>query len=322
MALAEQIAAVGQVRSRFGPASTALDVVAGVDLSGRTAVITGGHAGMGLEATRAMVQAGARVIIASRSPERAAQSLHAAGVQSGTEVLETDLADLDSIRKAVSDLRGKPVELDYIIANAGVFDLELRRTPNGWEEQFAVNHLGHFALIAGLYPGVRPGARIVIVSSASHIASDIHWDDIDNTDRPYDPAIAYGQSKTANALHAVALDQLGSSTGIRAFAVHPGYVPGTGLSPQLHEPGSDRAKTVPQGAATVVWAATAPELDQRGGIYLEDCAVAAVSHSTAFPRGLQDYLDAGVRPHALDSVSAQRLWSLSARRTGTDVPRG
>ncbi|WP_407565488.1 SDR family NAD(P)-dependent oxidoreductase [Streptomyces sp. 184] len=318
--------------SGFGARSTTSDVLRGVDLGGRLAVVTGGYVGLGLETTRALVRAGARVVVPARRRDVAAEALDGlvgAEGPGGVEVDEMDLADLDSVRGFADRFLATGRSLDLLVHNAGVMAVpETRVGPAGWEGQLAVNHLGHYALANHLRPALvhEGGARVVALSSRGHHLSGIRWDDPHFRAEPYDKWVAYGQSKTANALFAVHLDALGRDSGVRAFSVHPGmiltelgrHVPREEQIAQgwIDEDGnlSGAFKTVEQGAATQVWAATAPALAGLGGVYCEDCDVA----EPAAPGGEQE-LRPGVRDHATDPAQAARLWALSAELTGIDA---
>lgn len=295
--------------------------MAGLDLSGATAVVTGGYSGLGLETTRGLVTAGARVIVPARRPGAARAAL--ADVD-GCEVIPMDLADLDSVRAAAAQINDSVDRLDLLMAVAGVMATPERRVGQGWEGQLAVNHFGHFALVCELYPllAAGGGVRVVVNSSAGHTLTGIRWHD-PHFRTGYDKWLAYGQAKTANALFAVQLDRLGRNDGVRAFALHPGKII-TGLQREmtLQEQiergwvdehgtviGAD-FKTPSQGAATGLWAATSPLLDGRGGLYLEDCDVARIS-APAEPMD-----DDGVREYAIDPDAAARLWELSIAATG------
>lgn len=314
------------IGSGYDASSTAADVMAGIDLSGRTVVITGGYSGLGLETTRALARAGARVIVPARRPHIARSAvgdLPGVTVLGGGEL--SDLASVARVAHAVTELAGR---LDLSIAAAGVMATPRRPAGPGWDYQFTVNHLGHFALVCHLYPLLADGAaRVVVYSSAGHHASDIRWHD-PHFLTGYDRWAAYGQSKTANALLAVRLDQLGEGDGVRAFALHPGKII-TGLQRELSTDeqiargwidadgtviGAD-FKTPAQGAATGLWAATSSSLDGRGGLYLEDCDIARL----AAPGGSMD--DGGVRPYAVSAESAARLWRLSEAMTAVTIRR-
>ncbi|GAA3095470.1 SDR family NAD(P)-dependent oxidoreductase [Streptomyces rectiviolaceus] len=310
-----------RIGSGFGALSTADDVLEGIDLSGRTALVTGGYSGLGLEITRALTQAGAHVIVPARRPGTAEEAL--LGTERA-EVQALDLADQESIRRFADRFLATHGTLDILINNAGVMACpEARVGPDGsWESHFAINHLGHFALVNRLYPALSPGtSRVVSVASSGHFLSDIRWTD-PHFHEGYDRWLAYAQSKTANALFAVHLDSLSTATtGPRAFSVHPGSV----LTPlQRHIPREEQIaqgwmsadgtpaqgfKTPAQGAATAVWAATSPLLDAHGGAYCQDCDIAE-------PATTEDMLTGGVKPWATDPDAAARLWQLSADITG------
>lgn len=311
---------------------TAAEVLNGTDLSGRTALVTGGYSGIGLAAVQALVGAGARVLVPARRPEKAERAL--VGVEApeigaeGVEIGAMDLADQASVAAYADGLLDAGVELDMIIGNAGIMACPETRVPDGdgpgWELQLATNHLGHFALVNRLQPLLRPGARVVSVSSTGHHLSDFRWED-PWFDGSYDKWLAYGQSKTANVLFAVHLDRLARERGVRAFSLHPGAIL-TPLGRHLLAEDLDAVMTIDQdgeavlpdfrspeeGAATLVWAATSPELDGCGGDYLEDCAIAPV-----VPDGPQTTF--GVRAYALDPDAAARLWAWSAEVTGVDA---
>ncbi|MQY09852.1 SDR family NAD(P)-dependent oxidoreductase [Actinomadura macrotermitis] len=307
--------------SGFGAASTAGDVLAGIDLTGRTALVTGGHSGLGLETTRALARAGARVIVPARRPAEAARALRDLP---GVDVHGLDLADLDSVRAFADRILDGGHVLDILIGNAGVMACPETRVGPGWEAHFATNHLGHHALVNRLRPALAPGrSRVVSVASAGHFLSGIRWDDLHFRDG-YDRWLAYAQSKTANALFAVHLDRLGAADGLRAFAVHPGSI----LTPlQRHIPRDEQIaqgwmtpdgrpaagfKSPAQGAATAVWAATSPLLDDHGGAYCQDCDIAE-------PAETDDMLVGGVKPWAVDPAAAARLWDLSSELTGLNA---
>ena len=314
-----------KIGSGFGADSTADDVLAGLDLGGRLAIVTGGYSGLGLETTRALTKAGARVVVPARRPEAAREAL--AGLDA-VEVDELDLGDLDSVGAFAERFLASGRTVDFMIDNAGVMACPETRVGPGWEAQFATNHLGHFALVNRLWPALEPGgARVVSVSSRAHHFAGMRWDDV-QWRHGYDKWQAYGQAKTANVLFAVHLDRLARDRGVRAFALHPGGI----LTPlQRHLPreemierglidengtplNSAGLKTPEQGAATQVWAATSPRLDGMGGVYLEDCDI-----SEPAPPG-QDRV--GVKDYAIDPEQAARLWRLSAALTGVDAFAG
>jgi NAD(P)-dependent dehydrogenase (short-subunit alcohol dehydrogenase family) len=287
-----------------------------VDLGGSLAIVTGGYSGIGLETTRALAGAGATVVVPARRRGTAEDAV--AGIE-GVEVDELDLADLESVRAFADRFLATGRGIDLLINSAGIMACPETRVGQGWEAQFAVNHLGHFALTNRLLPALTAGARVVSVSSRGHHFSGIRWDDVHAT-REYDKWLAYGQSKTANVLFAVHLDRLVQDRGIRAFSLHPGQII-TNLARHLtrqdkidlgavDEEGNVVAlgyKLPEQGAATQVWAATSPKLDGMGGVYCEDCDIAE-------PAG--DGTGVGVRDHAIDPDEAARLWSYSKDLTG------
>ncbi|MET7936881.1 SDR family NAD(P)-dependent oxidoreductase [Streptomyces sp. NPDC005322] len=313
-----------RIGSGFGARSTTEEVLRGIDLTDTFAVVTGGYSGLGLETTRALARAGATVMVPARRRATAEEAL--AGIE-GVEVDEMDLVDLDSIRAFADRLLASGRPIDLVINNAGIMACPETRVGPGWEAQFAVNHLGHYALVNRLWPaiaqgGERGGGRVVSVSSNGHQLSDIHWEDPQFA-RGYDKWRAYGQAKTANALFAVGLDALGRDAGVRAFSVHPGTI-ATQLARHvskeemvaagwINENGTWAAsfKTPEQGAATQVWAATSPQLAGAGGVYCEDCDIAE-------PAG-EGELIAGVRTYATDPGAAERLWRLSADLTGVNA---
>ncbi|MEU1600005.1 SDR family NAD(P)-dependent oxidoreductase [Streptomyces sp. NPDC005708] len=311
-----------KIGSGFGASSTADDVLHGIDLSGKLAVVTGGYSGLGLETTRALRKAGARVVVPARRPAAAEEAL--AGLD-GVAVDELDLGDLQSVSAFADRFLASGRTLDIVINSAGIMACPETRVGPGWEAQFAINHLGHYALVNRLWPAIEPGgARVVSVSSAGHHRSGIRWDDL-HWKQGYDKWEAYGQAKTANVLFAVHLDRLGREHGVRAFSLHPGGI----LTPlQRHlakeemiergwidETGAlvdpDAFKTPEQGAATQVWAATSPRLADMGGVYCEDCDIAEPAPSDGTRGGVKDW--------AIDPELAARLWAVSAELTGVDA---
>lgn len=305
----------------FGALTTADDVLTGLDLASTTALVTGGYSGLGLATTRALVRAGAHVIVPARRPEPAAEALRDLP---GTEVHALDLGDLESVRVFAERLLESGRTLGILINGAGVMACPETRVGPGWEAHFAINHLGHFALTHRLRPAFAPaGARVVAVASSGHFLSGIRWGDL-HFRTGYDRWSAYAQSKTANALFALHLDRLGGGHGLHAFAVHPGSI----LTPlQRHIPREEWLvqgwvtpdgtpapgfKTPEQGAATAVWAATSPLLDDHGGAYCQDCDIAE-------PATTDDMLIGGVKPWVRDADAAARLWDLSCELTGLDA---
>ncbi|MEV4363062.1 SDR family NAD(P)-dependent oxidoreductase [Nonomuraea sp. NPDC049625] len=309
-----------KIGSGFGARSTADDVLHGIDLSGKLAIVTGGYSGIGLETTRALARAGAHVVVPARRREAAEEAVGGIG---GVEVDELDLADLESVRQFAERFLATGRSVEIVIDSAGIMACPETRVGPGWEAQFATNHLGHYALVNRLWPAVAQGrGRVVSVSSAGHRHAGIRWDDV-QFERGYDKWQAYGQAKTANVLFAVQLDALGRDAGVRAFALHPGAI----LTPlQRHlrkeemvaagwidEEGNaldPTFKTPEQGAATQVWAATSPQLAGMGGVYCEDCDLAEPTTEAVGP---------GVRDYAIDPEQAARLWALSAELTGVNA---
>jgi NAD(P)-dependent dehydrogenase (short-subunit alcohol dehydrogenase family) len=318
------------IGSGFTAASTAADVVKGIDLSGRNVIVTGGHVGLGLETTRALAGAGASVVVGTRNPDRAAPALE--GIER-VEVAALDLLDPASIDAFAVRYRDSGRPLHILVNNAGIMGGPLVRDARGYEAQFATNHLGHFQLSNALLPALRAanGARVVELSSWGHHLSDIRWDD-PHFENEYDGMVAYGQAKTANVLFAVELDRRWSGDGIRGYSLHPGGIVSTNLAPWLTE--DDRRamglldeagqpvidperdmKTPEQGAATTVFAATSPLLADIGGVYLQNSEVApldeAVIEVNPDIAAGQLEMTVGVAPYAVDPESAQRLWELS-----------
>ncbi|MFJ8991858.1 oxidoreductase [Streptomyces sp. NPDC102279] len=320
------------LHSGFGPASTAEEVAAGVDLTGRVAIVTGGYSGIGLETVRVLRAAGAEVVVPARDPARAAAALD--GID-GVEVAAMDLIDPASVDAFAEGFLASGRPLRLLVASAGIMATPLTRDARGYEAQFATNHLGHFQLVSRLWPALlaADGARVVVVSSRGHRFSPVDLDDPNFEHTPYEPFLAYGRSKTANALFAVELDRRGRAEGVRAFAVHPGTIVDTGLAKHLSEdalraagaveedgtPVRDTArqlKTVPQGAATSVWCATSPLLDGLGGVYCENCDISPLVPPEDRDAWLRDEkAPAGVLAYAVDPEQAARLWDLSERLT-------
>jgi NAD(P)-dependent dehydrogenase (short-subunit alcohol dehydrogenase family) len=308
-----------KIGSGFGATTTAAEVVAGLDLTGKLAIVTGGYSGIGLETTRALAGAGAHVVVPARRRATAEEALR--GFEN-VEIDELDLADLASVGAFAERFATSGRRIDTFIGSAGIMASPETRVGPGWEAQFATNHLGHFALVNRLWPAFTPGARVVSVSSRGHHYGPVRFDDL-NFERGYDKWLAYGQAKTANVLFAVHLDKLAREQDVRAFALHPGRIL-TDLVRHLDrqelvdagmvdESGrvTGGAKTPEQGAATQVWAATSPRLDGLGGVYLEDCDIAEPAPADGTRTGVKDY--------AIDPVQAERLWTLSAELTGVNA---
>jgi NAD(P)-dependent dehydrogenase (short-subunit alcohol dehydrogenase family) len=309
------------IGSGFGYRSTAAEVLAGIDLSGRLAIVTGGYSGLGLETTRALAGAGAHVVVPARRPDAAREALG-----DDVEVDALDLGDLDTVHAFAQRFLESGRTVDILINNAAIMACPETRVGPGWEAQFATNHLGHFVLTNLLWPALADGgARVVALSSTGHKNSGIRFDDL-MFEHGYDKWKAYGQAKSANSLFAVHLDALGKEAGVRAFAAHPGGI----LTPlqrhltrdEMHGYGwidengtpDDRFKTPEQGASTSTWAATSPRLDGMGGVYCENCDIAEPTDVGSPTARLQ-----GVDAHAIDPDVAARLWTVSAELTGVNA---
>ena len=307
------------INSGFGAKSEPAAILKDIDLSGKTALVTGGYSGIGLETSRALVEAGARVVAPARRKDIAIKELD--GIIDKSDVAKMDLADPSSVQQFVDDFTEKVSSLDILINNAGVMACPEMRTSQGWELQFAVNQIGHFVLTKGLLPLMQKanGARLVALSSTGHKISGIRWDDIHFKSSDYDKWAAYGQSKTAGSLLAVEVDKRMQDSGIRAFGVHPGGIM-TPLQRHLEteemvalgwmnedgEPTERVAKmfkSPTQGASTSLWAATSPQLDSIGGVYCENCDVAKRQDDSD-----KNARFIGVADWAVDSEEASRLW--------------
>ncbi len=309
-------------QSGFHAKSTGAEVLADINLAGKTAIVTGGYSGIGLETVKALAAKGASVIVPVRSPEKARDTL--ADVEGDISTESLDLADLRSVRNFVNTVLEGPSRLDFLINNAGIMACPEARVGPGWESQFGVNHMGHFALTTGLMPLLQrsPGARVVALSSTGHKISDILWDDVNYESTPYDKWQAYGQAKTANALFANALSRRLKGSGGLAFSVHPGGI----FTPlQRHLPkeemiamgwlGEDGEpselakqgfKTPEQGCSTTLWAATSTRLEGKPGVYCEDCDIANPTDPESPTARFS-----GVNAHVCSDEGAERLWALS-----------
>jgi NAD(P)-dependent dehydrogenase (short-subunit alcohol dehydrogenase family) len=299
----------------------------GVSLHGKRVLVTGASAGLGVETARALAAHGARVVGAVRDLDkgrRATEQVQAAN-GGGLELVELDLADLKSVRTCADSLTASGEPFDLIVANAGVMATPFGRTVDGFERQFGTNHLGHFVLVNRLAPLLRPGARVVALSSAGHRFADVDLEDPGFEHTDYAPFLAYGRSKTANALFAVELDRRLRDRGVRAASVHPGTIqtelgrymePGV-LEQLIAQITADRTegaqpfswKSLPQGAATSVWAGIVAAADEVGARYCEDCHVAEVLDG-------EDVTNGGVRPYAIDPERAKALWARSEQMVG------
>ncbi len=318
MATSDQV----PTKSGFHRKSTGTEVLAGIELAGKTAIVTGGYSGIGLETVRALAAKGANVIVPVRSPDKAAANL--ADVQGEVKTAPMDLGDVGSVRGFVDSVSADLTGLDLLINNAGIMACPMARVGPGWESQFGVNHMGHFALTVALMPllAKTPGARVIALTSTAHKMSDIRWDDIQYETGDYDKWQAYGQAKTANALFANALSRRMRDTGGLAFAVHPGGI-FTPLQRHLpkeemqalgwldeHGEPSELAKqgfkSPEQGCSTTLWAATSALLADKPGVYCEDCDIAA---PTDLDSPTARYI--GVNEHACNDEGAERLWRIS-----------
>jgi len=305
--------------SKFGADTTAAEVAEGIDLTGKVALVTGGSSGLGQETARVLASRGAEVILTARDVakgEAVAAAIREATGNRAVSVEALELGALAQIRDFATRMVARHAHLDILVNNAGVMACPFAKTADGFELQFGSNHLGHFLTTCLLVPALRAAARIVSVSSRGHHISPVVFDDVQFERRPYDKWAAYGQSKTANVLFAVGLEQRLGPRGIHAVALHPGAIM-TELSRHLQAEDYEflasrnrgmTFKSVESGSATSVFAATAPELAGRGGVYLEDCHVAAVNDA---PDALN-----GVKSYALDPGNAERLWELSEQLVG------
>jgi NAD(P)-dependent dehydrogenase (short-subunit alcohol dehydrogenase family) len=314
-------------REGFGHDTTTAEVLEGIDLSGKLALVTGGSGGLGAETARALASKGARVVITARNVakgEEVARGIRESMGNDNVEVEELELGSLASIRAFADRFLARHDASQILVNNAGVMACPFGKTSDGFEMQFGTNHLGHFLMTGLIAPALLRGApaRIVSVSSRGHRMSPVVFEDIHFERRPYDKWLAYGQSKTANVLLAVELERRLGSRGVHAYAVHPGAIP-TDLARHMvredfelmrkRQPGGQmRLKSVEAGAATAVYAATAPELEGRGGLYLEDCGVAEVNDA--------EDAASGVMPYALDPEAAKRLWAVSEEMVGQSLP--
>tara|TARA_B100000902_G_scaffold222281_1_gene211211 strand:+ start:5964 stop:6944 length:981 start_codon:yes stop_codon:yes gene_type:complete len=311
------------IQSNFKAKSEPHQILEGVELHGKNAIVTGGYSGIGLETTRALKNSGARVIVPARRKDVATKALD--GIISDSDIYQMDLADLKSVQDFVNNFVNEGISLDLLINNAGIMACPEGRVGNGWEKQFGVNQLGHFMLTKGLMDimAKNEGARFVSLSSSAHSLTGILWDDIHFNKNPYDKWIAYGQSKTASSLIAIEFDRLMKDKGVRGFSVHPGGIM-TPLQRHLEneemialgwmkEDGSlsDMAaaafKTPEQGATTTLWAATETRLNNIGGVFCENCDIAVLKKDV--DESMKRYM--GVADWAIDTDEATKLWEVS-----------
>ncbi len=317
----------------FGATSTTEDVLSGVNLRGKRILVTGVSAGIGVETARSLAAHGAQVVGAARDVTKAKaateQVVKDAAANGGSlDLVELDLASLKSVRTCADKLLAQGEPFDVVIANAGVMATPFGHTADGFETQFGTNHLGHFVFVNRIAPLIRKGGRLINLSSAGHRMSNVDLEDPNFERTPYDPRIAYGRSKTANILFAVAFDQRHAKRGVRAAAVHPGVIhteltrymePGLlenliqQIEKQLAAEGkSFQWKTIPQGAATSVWAGVVASADEIGGRYCENCHVGKIVPESAQITGVSE----GVRAYALDKNTAEALWKKSEELVG------
>src|SRR6266851_46074 len=318
----------------FGATSTTDDVLSGMNLKGKRVLVTGVSAGLGVETARSLVAHGAQVVGAARDLNKATaatEQVKKDAVANGGsfELVELDLANLKSVRACADALRAKGQFFDVVIANAGVMATPFGHTADGFETQFGTNHLGHFVLVNRIAPLLRKGGRLINLSSAGHRLSNVDLEDPNFERTAYDPFVAYGRSKTANILFAVAFDRRHRGRGVRAAAVHPGVIetelarymePGRlqglidQISTQLAAEGKGpfKWKTVPQGAATSVWTAVVAPADEIGGRYCENCHAGKIVPDSVTITGVSE----GVRAYALDPANAEALWKKSEEMVG------
>jgi NAD(P)-dependent dehydrogenase (short-subunit alcohol dehydrogenase family) len=323
-----------EMATEFGAASTTDEVLSGINLQGKRILVTGVSAGIGVETARSLVAHGAHVVGAARDLIKAeaatAEVRQDAAAHCGNfELVELDLADLKSVRACATQLLDKGEFFDVVIANAGVMATPFGHTADGFETQFGTNHLGHFVLINRIAPMMRAGSRLINLASSGHRFANVDLDDPNFERTPYEPFVAYGRSKTANILFAVAFDQRHRVRGVRAAAVHPGailtelgrhmdpsIVPGLidQMNKQLAAEGKGpfEFKTIPQGAATSVWAGVAAPADEIGGRYCENCHVGNIVPDDVIISAISE----GVRGYALDLSNAEALWKKSEELVG------
>ncbi|WP_284653303.1 SDR family NAD(P)-dependent oxidoreductase [Flavobacterium terrisoli] len=317
--------------SGFNAKSTTSDVIKGIDLTGKIVIVTGGNTGIGLETTKTLASAGATVIVAVRDTEKAKKNLE--GI-TNVEIEAMDCINPQSIDMFAQKFMASNRPLHLLINNAGIMWVPLRRDTRGFESQLATNYLGQFHLTSRLFPALKKanGARVINVSSLGHQMAPFNFEDPNFLNREYQTLLAYGQSKTASNLFTVELDNRSKAYNIRAYAVHPGSIGGTELAREasldlLQQMGfcdaygnilpeiAANLKSVPEGAATTVWCATSPLLNNIGGVYCEDTDVANL-----FGNAKEDtFGTSGVMPYSLDEDLAWKLWSLSEEMTGVTI---
>jgi NAD(P)-dependent dehydrogenase (short-subunit alcohol dehydrogenase family) len=323
-----------EMAEKLGATSTTDDVLSGIDLRGKRILVTGVSAGLGVETARSLAARGANVVGAARDLDKAARAVaaarrDAAKGEGSIDLVSLDLASLQSVRACADTLLDEGKPFDVIIANAGVMATPFGKTADGFETQFGTNHIGHFVLVNRLATLVRSGGRVVALASSGHRFANVDLDDPNFERTPYDPFVAYGRAKTANILFAVAFDQRHRARGVRAAAVHPGGIQTelarhmdegqmSGLldtiNRQLASEGKApfQFKTVPQGAATSVWAAVVASAEEVGGRYCENCHVSEVVADDVVITPVSE----GVRQYALDTANAEALWRKTEEMVG------
>lgn len=318
------------IGSGFNAKSTATDVIKGIELTGKIAIVTGGNTGIGLETVRVLAAAGATVIVPARDMEKAKKNLQ--GIP-GVEIQAMDLSQPGTIDAFANNFLASGRPLHLLVNNAGIMWVPLQRDSRGIESQLATNYLGQYQLVARLWPALKRanGARVVNVSSSAHHMGSFNFDDPNFEHTEYQTLLAYGQSKTASNLFTVEFDSRAKAFNVRAYSLHPGEIAGTELargadlelfkqlgfvdeSGSIHTEIMANLKTIPQGAATTVWCATSPLLHDIGGVYCEDAEVAELaSGSIEHGDGLETQ---GVQSYSVDQSNAKRLWDLSEEMTG------
>lgn len=320
------------INSGFNAQSTAQEVINGIDLSGKTAIITGGYAGIGLETTKVLAAAGATIIVPARDLEKAKKNLQ--GIEN-VEIEKLDLIDPESIDSFAEKFISSGRKLDLLINNAGIMWVPLRRDSRGIESQLATNYLGQFQLTAKLWEALKKAdaARVINVSSYGHQMSPFDFEDPNFENREYHTLTGYGQSKTASNLFAAALDEKAKKFNVRAYSLHPGSVYGTDLGREepidlyiqmgTHDENGKikpeveaKLKTIPQGAATTIWCATSPLLENIGGVYCENCDIAEVDNGQIEHRYDEPSTIRGVQPYSINLDNAERLWKMSEEMIG------
>lgn len=320
--------------SGFNANSTAKQVIEGIDLKGKIAIITGGHSGIGLETTKVLAAAGARVIVLARDIIKAGKNLESV---SNVEIEAMDLAKPENIDAFAEKFLASGRPLHLLINNAGIMWVPLKRDSRGFESQLSANYLGHFQLVARLWPALKDanGARVVNVSSLGHHMAPFNFDDPNFEHREYQTLLGYGQSKTAGNLFAMELDNRARTHQVRAYSLHPGSIAGTALARDadmelfkqmgfFDENGNMKPdilaslKTIPQGAATSVWVATSPLLNHIGGVYCEDCDIAELLTEKDMETMNANLHKSGVQSYSIDEANAKRLWKLTEEMTGIE----